>query len=212
MRVGSLLLVCLAACNTQVVDSAESPPASVRERLSEDGARMLWNAGDSAGTITVQRRLGGGAWEAGLVDLKIDQGEVVASADPVTGTITIERLTFQLEDIAIPESVFNREAALSKVRAQLRAPAIVETVWSSDDAAHLTASLDFVLSWALTVNGSTADLGAPDFPPFQLQIDVTGDGADVHVDVDAGASGELWSWAGLLKLEDLHLVLSGATP
>jgi hypothetical protein len=173
---------------------------------------MLWNTGESAGTITVQRRLGGGAWEAGLVDLKINQGEVVASADPATGEITIERLAFQLEDIAIPASVFNREASLSKVRAQLTAPAVVATTWSSDDAAHLTASLDLAFSWALTVNGSTAELGAPDLPPVQLQIDVTGNGARVHVDVDAGAAGELWSWAGLVKLEDLHLVLSGATP
>jgi hypothetical protein len=173
---------------------------------------MLWTASESAGTITVQRRLGGGAWEAGLVDLAIDQGEIVASADPVTGEITIERLSFQLEDIAIPASVFNREASLSKVRAELMAPVQVETAWSSDDAAHLTASLDLSFSWALTVNGSTAELGAPDLPPVQLQIDVTGNGSTVHVDVDAGASGELWSWAGLVKLEDLRLVLSGVTP
>lgn len=211
MRAGNLLLVCLAACNTQVVDSPESPPATVRERLSQDGARMLWNAGDSAGAITVQRRLGGGAWEAGLVDLKIHQGEVVASADPETGAITIEKLSFQLEDIAIPASVFNREASLSKVRAELTAPAHVDTVWTNDDAAHLTASLDLAFSWALTVNGGTAELGAPDLPPVQLVIDLTGNGSVVHVDVDAGARGELWSWAGLVKLEDLTLVLSGAT-
>ena len=172
---------------------------------------MLWTAGESAGTITVQRRLGGGAWEAGLVDLKIDQGEVVASADPATGEITIEKLAFQLEDIAIPASVFNREAALSKVRAELTAPVRVETVWSSDDAAHLTAALDLAFSWALTVNGSTAELGAPDLPPVQLTIDVTGNGSVVHVDVDASATGLLWSWAGLVKLEDLNLVLSGVT-
>ena len=210
MRVQSLLLVVLAACNTQIVESPESPPASVRERLSEDGARILWNAGESAGAITVQRRLGGGGWEAGLVDLTVDHGEVVASADE-TGTITIERLSFQLEDIAIPESVFNRQASLSKVRAELTAPVRVETVWASDDAAHLTASLDLAFSWALTVNGSTADLGAPDLPPVQLQIDVTGNGSVVHVDVDAGARGELWSWAGLVKLEDLSLVLGGTS-
>ncbi|MDQ3335822.1 MAG: hypothetical protein M4D80_11690 [Myxococcota bacterium] len=172
---------------------------------------MLWNAGESAGTITVQRRLGGGAWEAGLVDLEIDQGEVVASADATTGQITIERLSFTLEDIAIPASVFNREASLSRVRAELSAPALVTTMWSSDDAAQLSASLDLTFSWALTVEGSTAELGAPDLPPVQMQIHVTGNGSVVHADVDASASGELWSWAGLVKLENLTLVLSGKT-
>lgn len=172
---------------------------------------MLWNAGESAGTITVQRRLGGGAWEAGLVDLAIDQGEVVASADPATGNITIEKLSFMLEDIIIPASVFNREASLSKVRAELSAPALVTTTWSSDDAAHLSASLDLTFSWALTVEGNTAELGAPDLPPVQLEIEISGDGSVVHADVDAGAAGELWSWAGLVKLENLTLVLSGKT-
>jgi hypothetical protein len=193
-----------------MVDSPESAPESVRERLTEAPTRMLWSAADSAGTITIQRRLGGGEWETGIVDLHIDQGEVVASAD-ADGNVTIEKLSFMLEDIAIPATVFNREASLSHVRAELSEPALVTTTWTSEDEAHLTAKLDFAFSWALTVEGNTAELGAPDLPPVTLAIDVTGDGSFVHADVNASASGELWSWAGLIKLQDLNLVLRGNT-
>jgi hypothetical protein len=48
-------------------------------------------------------------------------------------------------------------------------------------------------------------------PAGQLAIEISGDGSVVHADVDAGAAGELWSWAGLVKLENLTLVLSGKT-
>lgn len=211
MRARILLLLALSACNTQLVDSPDSGPASVRERLSEAPTRLLWNADESAGTITVERRLGGGTWETGLVDLRIAHGEIVTSADPATGDITIEKLSFALEDIAIPASVFNREASLSHVRAQLTAPSLATTTWTSEDAAHLRASLDLSFTWALTVEGTTAELGAPDLPPVAIAIDVTGDGSYVRADVDAGASGELWSWAGLIKLQDLNLVLRGET-
>ena len=210
MRSESLLLVVLVGCNTQTVDSASSPPGSVRERMTASSTRMLISAPDSAGTITVQRRVANGQYETGLVDLKIDQGEVVAFADSA-GAVTIDKLSVTLKPIEIPASVFNREAQLTKVRAELMAPVVATTAWADADSAHLSASLDLAFSWALTVEGNTAELGAPDLPPVHVEVDVSGDGPTVHADVDAGASGELWSWAGLIKLEDLNLVLSAET-
>jgi len=210
MRRESLLLVVLAACNTETADSPESQPASVRERLATSEARLLLSAPNSAGTITIQRKVAGG-WETGLADLKIDQGEVVATADDATGDITIQKLSLVLEPIEIPASVFNREASLSHVRAELTKPAVVTTTWTDDNTAHLTTTLDLEFAWSLTVEGNTSGLGAPDLPPLTVSIDVTGDGSSVHADVDAGAGGELWSWAGLIKLEDLALTLSAET-
>jgi hypothetical protein len=207
----ALFLVCFAACSTDVVESSAPPPASVRARLVEDTmTRLILSAEDSAGTITVQRKISGG-WETGLADLAVDFGEVVASADPVTGEVTIEKLSIALEPIEIPASVFNREASLSHVRAELETPAIVKTTWTDDNTAHLTAMLDLAFSWSLTVEGNTSGLGAPDLPPLALEIEVTGNGSVVRAHVDAGAGGELWSWAGLLKLEDLALTLAAQT-
>jgi hypothetical protein len=172
--------------------------------------RLILSAEDSAGTITVQRKISGG-WETGLADLSVDFGEVAASADPITGEVTIEKLSIALEPIEIPASVFNREASLSHVRAELERPAVVKTTWIDDNTAHLTATLDLAFAWSLTVEGNTSGLGAPDLPPLALEIDVTGNGAVVHAEVHAGAGGELWSWAGLLKLEDLVLTLAAET-
>lgn len=211
MRASALLLVSFAACNSEMADSPESAPASVHERLVESETRLLLSPSDSAGAITVERKVAGGGWEAGLADLKVDQGEVVATADPTSGDITIEKLSIALEPIEIPKSVFNREASLSHVRAELAAPSLVKTTWLDANTAHLTATLDLDFSWSLTVEGNTSGLGAPDLPPLTLEIDVTGDGEVVHADVHAGAGGELWSWAGLLKLSDLSLTLAAET-
>lgn len=206
-----LLLLVSAACNPEVRDTAEPPPASMREQLIAGDTRLLLSAADSAGTITAQRKLAGGAWEAGVVDLKVDNGELVASAD-ARGTVTIERFAVGLAPIVIPPEVFGREAALSNVRAELAAPAEVTTTWVDDDQARVTATLDLAFSWALTVDGSTAQLGSPDLPPVTLDVELAGDGSFVHADVRAVAFGELWSWAGLVKLEDLNLVIVAATP
>ena len=170
----------------------------------------MLSTADSAGTITAERRIAGDTWETGLVDLRIDQGEVVASADDA-GTITIEKLSFNLAPIAIPASVFNREAALTDVRVELVEPVVTTTTWTDDDQAQLRATLDLELSWALTIGGSTSHLGSPDLPPVTVEVDVVGDGSFVHADVRAVAAGELWSWANLIKLHDLNLVLAADT-
>ena len=209
MRAGTLLLLALSACNTQNAPSAPGPE-SVRDRLDDGDTRLMFSTADSAGTITAQRRVAGDAWETGLVDLRLDQGEVIASADG-DGTITIEKLSFNLAPISIPASVFNREASLSHVRIELMAPTVTTTTWTDDDEAHLRATFDLELSWALTIDNTTSHLGSPDLPPVTVEVDVVGDGAFVHADVRAIAAGELWSWANLIKLHDLNLVLAAET-
>ncbi|MBA3818056.1 MAG: hypothetical protein H0X17_04145 [Deltaproteobacteria bacterium] len=211
MRAGLLLLFASAACNTQRVDPPDAAPASVHERLREGDTRLLLSPRESAGTITAQRKIAGGTWEVGLVDLVVDNGELVASAD-ATGAITIERFSVALAPIAIPPAVFGRDASLSNVRAELEAPVVVTTSWIDDDEARATATFDLAFSWALTVEGSTAQLGAPDLPPVTVELGLTGDGTVVHAELRATATGELWSWAGLVKLGDLHLIVGADTP
>ncbi|MDQ3368020.1 MAG: hypothetical protein M3680_21550 [Myxococcota bacterium] len=213
MRAGLLLLLLLvsAACNTQSADALAAGPASVRERLTAGDTRLLLSPRESAGTITVQRKIAGGTWETGLVDLAVDNGELVASAD-ASGVITLERFAVALAPITIPPAVFGRDASLSNVRAELEAPVVVTTTWVDDDEARATATFELAFSWALTVEGSTAQLGSPDLPPVTVELGITGDGTFVHAELRAAATGELWSWAGLVKLGDLHLIVGAATP
>ena len=67
--------------------------------------------------------------------------------------------------------------------------------------------LDITLSWTLTLGGSPAPLGSPKLPPVPVEIVLTGDGQHVTAELRAHASGELWSWAGLIKLSELSLVV-----
>jgi hypothetical protein len=171
---------------------------------------MMFSTADSAGTITAQRRIAGDQWETGLVDLTLDQGEVVASAD-ATGAITIEKLSFTLAPIAIPREVFDRDAAFTNVRVELAEPTVATTTWIDDDQATLRASLALELSWALRIDNSTSSLGSPELPPVSVEVELMGDGSFVHADVRAAAPGEVWSWASVLKLQDLSLVLAADT-
>ena len=209
MRLGCVLLLVLSACNPQEAPSAPGPE-SVRARLTASDTRLMFSAADSAGTVTAQRRVAGETCETGLVDLVLDQGEVVASADD-DGDVTIEKLSFTLAPIAIPHSVFDRDAALANVRVELVTPAVAATTWTDDDAARLSATLDLKLSWALRIDTTTSPLGSPDLPPVTVEVELGGDGSFVHADVRAIAAGELWSWANLIKLQDLNLVLAADT-
>lgn len=188
----------------------DAPPASVRERLETTETRIMISAEDSAGSITAQRRIAGAGWEAGLVDLAIETGELVATAD-ADGTVRIERLGVSLAPIDIPRAVFDKPAQLTHVRIGLAAPASLATTWTSDDDVRATASLELTMSWAITIDGSTALLGEPDLPPVPVELVLSGTGERVVAELRAHAPGEVWSWATLLKFEDLSLVLGGAT-
>ncbi|MDQ3301427.1 MAG: hypothetical protein M3619_33005 [Myxococcota bacterium] len=212
MRIATVLFLVCAACNSEGDGPPDRPPpASVRERVEAGETRLQISAADSAGTITARRKVAGGAWEVGLADLAIDHGELVISAD-AAGTITLDRLAFTFAPIVIPPGVFAYDAALTNVRARLAKPARAMTRWVDDDEAHTTVTLELDVSWALTIDGGTLQLGSPDLPPITIHADLTGTGAFVHADVRASAIGELWSWADLVKLEDLNLIVRADTP
>jgi hypothetical protein len=209
MRATTLLILACAACDTQSADPSGASAGSVRERLETVETDLLVSSGDSAGSITAQRRVSGG-WSAGYVDLHIERGELIASADS-HGRITIEKLEVSLGPIDVPESVLGHGAQLTQVHLETRKPIIVQTTWTTEDEAHGTAQLALDLSWSLTVNGDTSPLGAPTLPPVPVELVVTGDGEYVHAEVRAQATGTFWSWADLVKLENLNLILGAAT-
>lgn len=208
MRAGTLLCIALFLGCT---NTPSGPPDSVRERLESDGATALVIApSDSAGSITAQKRTSGGAWEAGVVALTVRAGELVATAD-ARGAITIERLSVDLGPIEIPKSVLGYAAQLDDVHLASKRPVGVTTTWTGDDAAIGTAPVDLELSWSLTIDGKTSPLGAPSLPAVPIELELTGTGAVVHAEARALSAGVLWSWADLIKLEDLHLILAAAT-
>lgn len=208
MRAGILLsLLLVPACAANVTSG---PPEfdSVRERLAHEPTRLFLSASDSAGSVTAERRLSEG-WKSGLVDLHIDNGELVLSST-AAGTVIIERLGVGLKPIDLPVDVV-ANGQLTNVRAQLAAPVTVDARWADDDTASATAQLTLDLSWTLSVNGSGIPLGTPRLPPVAVDLELSGNGGAIHGELRAHAGGEIWSWADLVKLEDLSLVLGGAT-
>jgi len=199
------LLVVLSACSTDLGDPPTAPPASVRERL-EEPTRLLVAAAESGGSITAERKVATG-WDTGLVELGIENGELIVSSD-ARDALTVEGLQISFKPLEIPPGVFgNTRAELTDVRIDLLNEQRVPAVWTSDNEAHLTAMLDITLSWTLSLNGSPAPLGSPKLPPVPVDIVLTGDGEQVTAEVRAHAPGELWTWAGLIKLSELQLVV-----
>lgn len=207
MRVVALLLVMVAACGPH--DSSLAEPASMRERLAAETHLYVMPAG-SAGAVTAQLRTTSG-WDNGLVDLRLESGQLVARAAE-GGAIRLTTVEFGLSDILIPASVIGHEAVLHRPHLALVAPTDATAAWSGDDSAAATAMLDLALSWSVTVDGNALPLGAPDLPALPVTIALIGDGGRVTAELRLHVAGTLWSWADLIQLSDLDLVLGAEAP
>ncbi len=202
------LLASFALSCTADVQTSDDPPASVRDRLEDGATQIDITPSDSAGAIAASRRASDG-WLTGIVDLHIDSGELVVSAD--ASGIQIEHFELALAPIDIPTSVIGHPAQLTQVRVDVAGPVHASTTWIDDNEARGVVRLDLALSWALTIDETTIILGAPDLPPVPVELVLTGDGGAVHGVMRVESRGALWSWANLLKLEDLTLIVAGET-
>lgn len=204
MRHGLLLSLALAACTSTSTDT----PDSVRDRLESDSTELVVTA-DSTGSITAQRRASGG-WVAGTMDLAVKAGELAATVD-ARGAIKVERFAVDLGPIDLPESALGYPAQLTDVHLVSARPVVVPASWSGGDRGQGTAQIELELSWSLTHHGKTSPLGAPKLPALPVELVLAGSGADVRAEARIAAAGTFWSWADLLKLEDLHLELTAIT-
>jgi hypothetical protein len=208
MRVVAVLLpLAIVACASH--EPATPELASMRDRLATDTPLYI-TAGESAGAITAQLKTATG-WDDGLVDLELDGGQLVARTAP-GGTITLTAVELGFKDITIPSSVVGHEAVLNRPRLRLTAATDATTAWTDDDNAEAAATLDLELSWSVMVDGVALPLGAPHLPPLPVKLQLTGDGARIAAELRLHVTGEVWSWADLVKLSDLDLVLGADTP
>jgi hypothetical protein len=201
--VAGLGFLVLAGCAAQIGAGDDLRP--MRERLATD-MRLQVEVARAAGSITAMRRTDQG-WADERVALPVVAGELVAHATRVD-TVTIEGLTLALAPVTIPASVLGHAATLTDVHVGLVAPVEVAAAWTGEDRAQLAATLALQLSWALSVDGVALPLGAPTLPPVAAMIELASDGGQVTAQLHGKATGEVWSWAGLVKLVDLELTLA----
>jgi hypothetical protein len=199
----ALLLLVLVACTTPAPSAPPDAPASAHARLSSAPARLWIPPRELAGAITAERR-DRDAWSGATVDLAIARGELVLAADG--DDVLVDDLELVLAPLALPDGLFDAHAELTELRVELAAPARASARWTDDDdAATFTAALALSLHWTLALDGSTVPLGAPQLPPIPVDVAVHGDGAAMEAELRLHAPGELWSWAGLVRLRELQL-------
>jgi hypothetical protein len=200
-----LILASTAACTPDMLDPNDDVPApsSVRERL-EDRTRLLVSRDASTGSITAEKK-NGDVWDTGTIALPYENGEIEFSSD-ANDALTIEGLQINFEDIPLPDTLFGgRSATLTGVRVELADAVRAQATWSGDNDVALVAELSLELHWAVNIGGSATELGSPKFPKVPVGIRLVGDGDRVDASLSAYVEGELWSWAGLLKLRELEL-------
>jgi hypothetical protein len=207
MRIGLLLLLAsTAACNTDALgpnDDGQPAPTSVRERL-DDRTRLLVSNDASTGSVTAEKK-NGAEWDVGMIDLPFENGEIEMSSD-ANDALTIESMQIHFADIPLPESLFGgREATLTGLRIELEDSVRASATWANDDDVALVTELPLQLHWSITLNGSATELGSPHLPKVGVGIRLVGDADHVNASLSAYAPGELWSWAGVIKLSELQL-------
>lgn len=196
----------LVAC-TNAPSGTTDTADSVRERLSTD-ARMWIAPIDLAGAITAERRTSG-SWSGSTVDLGIENGEVILSAEQ--DDVIVEGFQLTFAPMQLPQGLFGGQTAeLSNVRFDLKNTARTPAQWTSDNAASFIAMLDVEIHWTLELDGSPAPLGSPKLPPVPVEVTLSGDGAHVDAELRLHAGGELWNWAGLVKLSELQLTVDAS--
>jgi hypothetical protein len=216
MRTGLLILASTvslaAACTPDFIDHGDDvrEPTSVRERL-EDRTRLLISSDASTGSITADKK-NGSEWETGTIPLPFENGEVVVSSD-ANDELTVESMEINFQDIPLPDSLFGgREATLTGVRIDMADAVRADATWAGDDDVALIAELPLELHWAITIGGTATELGSPKLPSVPVGIRLVGDGAHVDASLSAYVEGELWSWAGLIKLRELQLGVEASLP
>lgn len=203
MRHALLLLASTVGCGPDLIDPPAETPTSVRQRL-EDRTRLQVIADASTGSITAEKRAGTG-WDSGTIALPFANGAIEVSSD-ASDALTLEGMQIVFDTIALPDGLFGgREASLTGVRVEIENPVRATATWVSDDDVTLHVELPLALHWGITIDGATTPLGSPDLPKVPVDVRLTGDGEHVDATVSARAPGEIWSWAGILKLSELTL-------
>ena len=201
----TLVSLFLLGCGDDLLD--QPSPTTLREHLATETALVV-SPPTSTGGITAERRTTTG-WESGFVELAVAGGDVAVLAEP-SGTLLVQDLELDLAPIEIPSSVIGRSARLIETHLALTAPTRVPATWVDAHEGRATAPLQLALSWSLEIDGKASPIGSPRLPPIPVTLRLTG-GARVVAEIRIEAMGALWSWADLVRLEDLTLVLAASS-
>jgi len=209
MRTFASLALFLAACTApDPAAPAEPSFASVHDRLAKESTRLFIPGEGSTGSLVAAHYTNGG-WVSGTSNLTIDNGELVAKL--AADQLVADKFDVSFAPIDLPESLFGKPAQLTDVRVTLTSSATGAASWTDSDDATATLPLQLDLSWSIAIDNMVTPLGTQHLPVIPLQLTLAGGGDHVDGAFTVHAMGDLWSWAGLLQLNEIDLQLSGAT-
>jgi hypothetical protein len=204
-----LLIVPLLAAACSDVPSSGLHYDSVRERVSEVPTWLYIQDEASSGTVTARRRARDG-WVDCSTQLAISHGHLRATIDD-NGQLAIDELEIAVAPIAL-DGMYDRPAQLQDVILRLAQPVRGEAAWTSDDDATATLPMVFDVGLAIAVDGKDpVRLVTQRRPPERVAVALGGNGDRVDASLDIDASGELWSWDGLVQVTEVAFSLNAAT-
>lgn len=182
-------IACLGGCAVDRSGSNEFP--SARETLSHQQVMVLEPTACQGQLDTRPLDLRGGEMKLEAIDdvieldsVQVDVGEVrVGGEDP------------RLDGLALRD-----------VRVRLPQPIVAKAEWSaSGDAGFASFTTDLLLDWSLvTPNGQIVPLATQRLIDVEVELDVfTAADGEVTAFLYGGKRGPVWSWAGLVELDDL---------
>jgi hypothetical protein len=186
---------------TPAAPDAALPPPTLEAQL-HDPVVLDIDPSASTGEITASEHEGE-TWEPAKVPITIDEGAVMLES---RGTdLVLHALEVDIAPISLPMLPGN--AQLTHIALRLAAPAAIGVTWQDTNDAIAVATLDLDLVWSLTASGGTLPLGTQHLPSVPIAIVLHADAGVISASIGIDQPGALWSWADLLALADLSLVL-----
>ncbi|CAN5236332.1 hypothetical protein BH11MYX1_BH11MYX1_35930 [soil metagenome] len=200
-----LMLVSLSACAVAGPLDPPPPPLSLHDRLS-DGPLRFALAG--TGSVEAEHRAMGDHWVGGGAGITVSTGALIVHLEGAR--LVADSFDVSLDPIALPESVFDQPASLTAVRVTLASSSGALPTWTSGD---VTAGFDLRLdlAWSITIAGGSTALGVQHLPTIPMELELTGTGSGVDASLYLKGTGELWSWATLVRLSNLALSLAATS-
>jgi len=197
----------LVACAAEATEPVTYD--SLRDRLAEP-TRLELPAASNVGELAA-RRWSSTGWVDGTATVSLAGGALVAKLDSA-GHLVASELQLAVDPIELPATIIGTPLTLRDVRVGLETSSPpADITWTGNDEAACTLDLELVLSWSIEHDGQLFPLGEQKLPPIAAHLTLVGDGATVDASLALHGEGTLWSWAELLELTKLDLVIRGAT-
>ena len=200
-----LAILSVTAC--AVAGPVEPPPRVALHDWLADGAVRFAVTG--TGSIEAEHRAAGDRWIGGGAGITTSTGELTEHLE--SDRLVTDSFDVSLDPIELPETVFDRPASLTDVRLTLASSSSAALTWTSDEHASAAFDLQLDLAWSITIAGGSTALGVQHLPTIPMAVELSGTSSGVDARLALAATGEVWTWATLVRLSNLTLSLAATS-